>query len=252
VSNLVNNAVKFTPAGGTVSVDLRRFGNEVQISIADTGIGMSKEFIPHIFDRFTQVEDASSRTQSGLGLGLAIAKQIVEMHGGSISVESEGIGRGARFSVRLPLPSIEGQAIAASPNKTAMITGLLKGRIILLIEDVAATRRALTAVLTEAGAEVDAVDSAPAAWESFEQRRPHVIVSDLGLPTIDGYAFMRQVRETESTMKAPPIPAVALTAFAGESVNRKALGSGFQICLTKPIEPNRLANAIASLTSPKS
>jgi CheY-like chemotaxis protein len=209
---------------------------------------MSKEFLPHIFDRFSQGEEASTRTQSGLGLGLAIAKQIVEMHGGCIAVESPGVGHGSTFTVRLPLPSIEGQALASSSSDKPQITGLLNGRRVLLIEDVAATRRALMAVLQEAGAEVDGVDSAPAAWESFERRRPHVIVSDLGLPTIDGYAFMRQVRETEASLKTPRIPAVALTAFAGESVNRKALNSGFQACLTKPIEPLRLVSAIATLT----
>ncbi|HTO03805.1 MAG TPA: ATP-binding protein, partial [Opitutus sp.] len=246
VSNLVHNAVKFTPDGGKVSIELRRVDDVVQIAITDTGVGMSTEFLPQVFDRFTQVEDASTRTQSGLGLGLAIAKQIVEMHGGRINVESPGIGCGSKFTVELPLPSIEGQALAPSPDDRPQITGVLAGRRVLLIEDVAATRRALTAVLQEAGAQVDAVDSAPAAWEAFERRRPDVIVSDLGLPTIDGYAFMRQVRETETSLHTSQIPAVALTAFAGESVNGKALKCGFQTCLTKPIEPLRLVNAIAS------
>ena len=248
VSNLVNNSVKFTPAGGRVVVALRRQGDEVQIAIADTGIGMSKEFLPHIFDRFSQMEEASTRTQSGLGLGLAIAKQIVEMHGGCISVESPGIGRGATFTVRLPLPPVDGQTLTVTPGAKSQISGLLNGRHILLIEDVAATRRALTAVLHEAGADVDAVESAPAAWEIYEHHRPDVIVSDLGLPTIDGYAFMRQIRETELSLHAVNVPAVALTAFAGESVNRKALASGFQICLTKPIEPIRLVSTLANLT----
>ncbi len=249
VTNLVNNAIKFTSAGGKVTTSLCRSGDEVQIAITDTGIGMSKEFLPHIFDRFSQVEDASTRTQSGLGLGLAISKQIVEMHGGAIIAESQGIGRGSTFTVRLPLPSVEGQALTAAPQDKSQITGVLTGRHVLLIEDVAATRRALTAVLHEAGANVDAVDSAPAAWEVYERNRPHVIVSDLGLPTIDGYAFMRQIRETESSLQIAPIPAVALTAFAGESVNRKALSCGFQSCLTKPIEPLRLVTTLATLTA---
>jgi two-component system CheB/CheR fusion protein len=248
VSNLVNNSVKFTPSEGRVVVTLRRSGDEVQIIIADTGIGMSKEFLPHIFDRFSQVENASTRTQSGLGLGLAIAKQIVEMHGGYITVESPGINKGSTFTVRLPLPSLNGASSAPDAESKSHITGLLAGRLVLLIEDVAATRRALTAVLQEAGAQVDAVDSAPSAWEVYERSRPHVIVSDLGLPTIDGYAFMRQIRETESGLNAPRVPAVALTAFAGDTVNRKALESGFQICLTKPIEPIRLVTTLATLT----
>ena len=129
---------------------------------------------------------------------------------------------------------------------------MLSGRRILLIEDVAATRRALTAVLHEAGADVDAVDSAPAAWEVYERNRPHLIVSDLGLPTIDGYAFIRQIRETEATLHAGHTPAIALTAFAGDSVNRKALESGFQSCLTKPIEPIRLVTTLANLSAPES
>lgn len=247
VSNLVNNAVKFTPPEGRITVDLRRFGDEVQISVADTGIGMDKDALPHIFERFMQIEGASTRTQSGLGLGLAITKQIVEMHGGSISVESKGVGQGSTFIVSLPLPSCDAHGGGTQRGNRAQIPNLLNGTTVLLVEDVASTRRALAAVLQEAGATVVAADSAPAAWEAFEQQKPHIIVSDLGLPSIDGYAFIRQIREFENGNPGTRLPAVALTAFAGDSVMRKAMKSGFQSCLTKPIDAVRLVTTLSGL-----
>jgi CheY-like chemotaxis protein len=145
------------------------------------------------------------------------------------------------------MPALQVEGISKNAGAPLQLGGLLKGRRILLIEDVAATRRALTAVLEEASAHVDAVDSAPAAWEVYERQRPDVIVSDLGLPTIDGYAFLRQIRETESHLKTNSTPAVALTAFAGESVYERALKSGFQACLTKPVEPMNLVTSLMTL-----
>lgn len=247
VSNLVNNAVKFTPTGGQVTVDLKRIGDEVQIVVSDTGIGIDPGLLPYIFDRFTQGEGASTRTAAGLGLGLSIVSQIVEMHGGRTSVESRGTNQGAVFTVRMPLPAIDGTSNEINEARKTKIANVLKDRNVLVVEDVAATRRALAAVLHEAGAAVTAVDSAPAAWEAFERRRPDVVISDLGLPTIDGYAFIRQIRDEERTMKLPELPAVALTAFAGESISQKALENGFQTCLTKPIEPVALVTTIAGL-----
>ena len=258
VNNLLHNAVKFTPTGGRVTVELRRTGEEMRIVVSDTGIGIEPGFLPNIFERFAQAETVSARTEtvsarteSGLGLGLAIAKQIVEMHGGSITAESAGSNRGATFTVRLPASTIESHAGTTNSGEKSRLANLLAGRTVLLIEDVAATRRALTAVLQQSGAEVAPVESAPAAWETLERRRPDVIVSDLGLPLIDGYAFIRQVREAEKAVQARPVPAVALTAFAGEGVSRKALEEGFQTCLTKPIEPQRLVNILAALIAKK-
>jgi CheY-like chemotaxis protein len=247
VSNLINNAIKFTPSGGRVHLKLRRLQDEVQIIVSDTGVGLSREFVANAFDRFTQMEQASTRTQKGLGLGLAISRQIVELHGGNISVDSPGAGRGCTFTVRLPMPALHAEDVPRVAGSQPQLAGLLKDRRILLIEDVAATRRALTAVLEEAGAQVDAVDSAPAASEKYERQRPDVIVSDLGLPTIDGYAFIRQIRETEEHLKTDRTLAVALAAFADESVNRRVLDSGFQACLTKPVEPMNLVTTLASL-----
>lgn len=250
VSNLVDNAVKFTPPGGRIAIALQRVGPEVHISVADTGIGIAPEFLPTVFDRFTQAEMPGAAPRGGLGLGLAIVRQIVEMHNGSISVESPGLGQGATFTVRLLLPAIAAGARTIASGTKNQLAGLLTGRHVLLVEDVAATRRALVAVLEQAGADVVGVDSATAGWDHVQRRRPDLIVSDLGLPMVDGYAFMYQLRATENSLRTPPIPAVALTAFAGENVNRKALESGYQVCLTKPIEPLRLAKVLQSLVAP--
>ncbi len=250
VHHLVQNAVKFTPAGGQVSVDLRRADGELVITVADTGIGIAPEFLEQIFERFTQVEHVRIRTESGLGVGLAIARKIAELHGGSILAESDGRDRGARFIVRLPAVAHDAQPALIATADDMHLAGRLTGRRILLIEDAAATRRALTAVLREAGADVDAVDSAPAAWESTERRKPDIIVSDLGLPTIDGFALLRQIRERETTADGQPVPAVAVTAFAGDDICQQALESGFQTCLTKPVEPLQLVTTLVALTSP--
>jgi signal transduction histidine kinase len=249
ISHLVHNAVKFTPPSGRVTIDLRRIGSEIQIAVADTGSGIDRELLTRVFDSFVQAEQAGSRLERGLGLGLTIARQIVELHGGSIVAHSEGAGRGATFIVRLPAPVAQTE-VGVAEGSQHHLTNLLQGRHVLLIEDVPATRRALMAVLQEAGADVDAVDSAPAAWEIFERQRPDLILSDLGLPGIDGYALLRRIREMETQAAAPFIPALAVTAFAGDNVRDKALSSGFQSLLTKPLEPLLLVSTLVSLGSP--
>lgn len=249
ISHLVHNAVKFTPPSGRVTIGLRRTDGEIQIVVADTGSGIDRELLTRVFDSFVQAEQAGSRLERGLGLGLTIARQIVELHGGSIAAHSEGAGRGATFIVRLPALTVRTE-IGVAEGTRGHLTGLLQGRHILLIEDVPTTRRALTAVLQEAGADIDAVDSATAAWEIFERQRPDLIVSDLGLPAIDGYALIRRIRQLEADTASAPIPALAVTAFAGDDIRGKALASGFQSLLTKPVEPLLLVSALASLGAP--
>ncbi len=252
IGQLVHNAIKFTPAGGRVTVEARRLDDAMLIRVADTGIGIAPEHLAQIFDRFMQVEHVRIRQEDGLGLGLSLVKQILELHGGTIAAHSEGPGRGASFVVHLPHAAPE---VAVAPpdahEARPRLAGKLNGLHVLVIEDASATRRALTAVLREAGAGVDAVDSAPAAWEIFERRRPDLIVSDLGLPSIDGYALLRQIRETEESRHQPHVPAIAVTAFSGHQVSDQAIESGFQTCLTKPVEPRDLVTALASLAHPK-
>ncbi|MEO7412098.1 MAG: ATP-binding protein [Opitutaceae bacterium] len=244
VWNLLNNSVKFTPAGGLISIGMWRGGHDVVIQVADNGIGIHPDFIARVFDRFGQAEPSSTRESSGLGLGLSICNQLVELHGGKISAESPGLGRGATFVVTLPLPVIDA-AVLTTPSGTPFgARGPLQGRRVMLLEDMAATRKALALILREAGAEVIAFDGALDALEAFKKNRPDLIVSDIGMPSMDGHEFIRRVRDFESQASASPVAAIALTAYADESNRRLALASGFQKCLSKPLDPRQLIAAI--------
>jgi signal transduction histidine kinase/ActR/RegA family two-component response regulator len=251
VWNLLSNAVKFTPAGGRVNIHMQRKGDEVEIRVADTGRGISPEFLPHVFDRFGQAEPTVIGAKGGLGLGLTISKQLVELHEGTISVESQGENRGAVFTMRLPMPQINhADAVAGLNNIVPLdVARALTGVHILLIEDEPVTRAALTTLLREAGAEVNGTGSTSTALEEFKRRRPDLIVSDIGLPDGDGYELLRTIRTSEKSGNGIPVPAVALTAYAYEKDRRKARESGFQHYLTKPIEPRRLLAILAALLS---
>ncbi len=248
VSHLVENAVKFTPTGGRIEIELTREpSGGLEFIVRDTGIGIARENLEQIFERFVQVEHARVRTESGVGLGLAVARQIAELHGGTIHAESSGVGTGTTLRVRLPAAPQDPNAGIAPSKEKPHLQGLLAGRHVLLVEDAAATRRALTAVLIEAGAVVDAVDSAPSARDALDRQRPDVIVSDLGLPVVDGFTLLRQIREIEEASQLPRVPAVAVTAFAGDAICEQAFESGFQTCLTKPVEPLQLVTTLAAL-----
>jgi two-component system, chemotaxis family, CheB/CheR fusion protein len=249
--NLLNNAVKFTPAGGTITVKMLRRSGNIEISIIDTGQGIAPEFMPKVFERFLQV-DATTRTASGLGLGLSIARQLVELHGGTISVHSAGLGQGAEFKIWLPLPIVDPASYSGGGSNSPIdLTANLKGLRVMLVEDTAMTRKALALVLREAGAEVSAFDCAADAIADFKKSRPNVIVSDLGMPMVDGHEFIRQVREAEGSDPGRGVPAVALTAYADEKNKRRALASGFQKCLTKPIDPKQLISVLAKFKAPR-
>lgn len=243
--NVLNNAVKFTPAGGHISVRSERHGAIVEIHVTDTGQGISKEFIGRVFERYVQAEQGNLPTSGGMGLGLAIARQLVESHSGTIRAHSEGLGKGTAFSIHLHLPRIVSTpaALSSAPEPSRTLHGLR----ILLVEDTPSTRKALTAVLTKAGAEVVAVDDAASALSSFDAQCPDLILSDIGLGKVSGHELIKQIRAREISRKLPAIPAVALTAYADEKNRQKALDCGFQECLTKPVEPNSLLAILATL-----
>jgi CheY-like chemotaxis protein len=260
--NLLNNAVKFTDRGGRVDVRLERLDGAARLRVADTGKGISAAFLPHVFELFRQAEPAMTRAQGGLGLGLSICKKLVEMHGGTITADSPGEGRGATFTVELPLT--EGASAATSSTPAAGKAGggapfcpspVLAGVRVLVVEDEANTRSVVQWLLEQCGAEVTAVDSAAAAVEAFRAAPGDgtapgydVLVSDMAMPVRDGYELLRQVRAIEQERPGTrPVPAVALTAHAREADRDRAAAAGFQTHLPKPVEPGALVNAVARL-----
>jgi CheY-like chemotaxis protein/anti-sigma regulatory factor (Ser/Thr protein kinase) len=243
--NLLSNAVKFTPQGGSVSVAARRAGAMVTIEVTDTGVGIKREFLPHVFDRFRQAEVGTARAHGGLGLGLAIAKQIVELHGGAIYVFSEGDGRGSTFRVELPLPVSPG-VDDTNEVRTLDLKTHLSEVDILLIEDESNAREVMKKLLEERGAKVRAVESAAEARDAIELRRPRLIISDIGLPGEDGYEFMRGVRASDPKRS---IVALAVTAFARPEDRQQALAAGYDEHMPKPVDPDRLLELAAKLAA---
>ncbi|MEH1892720.1 MAG: ATP-binding protein [Nostoc sp.] len=244
VWNLLSNAVKFTPSEGQVEIRLERVGTQAQIQVSDTGKGIDPEFLPHVFDYFRQADNSTTRTFGGLGLGLAIVRQIVELHGGTVQAESEGDEKGATFTVLLPIKSVEPQTSEdkglpdASPN--------LLGVNVLVVDDEVDTRDLIVFILQQCGAAVRAFASASQALEAFAVEKPDILLSDIGMPQMDGYMLIRQIRSLPPE-QGGEIRAIALTAYAGEVNQQQILQAGFQKHLTKPIEPGKLAMVIASL-----
>lgn len=253
--NLLSNAIKFTPTGGRVEVRLERIDPYVQIVVSDTGIGIKPEYVPMVFDRFfTQSAGPSKRRHGGLGLGLSLAKHIVELHGGVIEVESAGEGKGATFTVRLPLPAVRtnDQSTDAKPVRSKQSPPqTLRGVHVLVVDDQSEARELLATLLEQYGARVTVAESAREALatiEAFEVGRlPDLIVSDIGMPDEDGFEFIRLVRALPSD-RGGSIPAVALTAFSQPGDRIRAISAGFQMHMSKPVEPEELSVVIASLT----
>lgn len=234
--NLLSNAVKFTPQGGTVTVTSKRKAGIVTIEVQDSGIGIKPEFLLHVFDRFRQAEISTTRAHSGLGLGLAIAKQIVELHGGTISATSLGDGQGATFCVQLPLP-VHTDVENSGENRTLDGSPLLRDIDILLVEDEANARTAMQHLLEENGAKVRSCESVAGARDAIAIRSPQLIISDIGLPGEDGYALIRYVRKLPG---GKSIRALAVTAFARLEDREHALTAGFDDHLPKPVDPDLL------------
>jgi PAS domain S-box-containing protein len=251
--NLLNNAIKFTPKDGKVEVVLKHASTEVQVSVIDTGEGIAPEFLPYIFDRFQQGDSSTTRRHGGLGLGLAIVKQLIELHGGNVRVQSDGLGKGATFSVRLPLtavylePKKEGHPPEATPReKPPMPEVSLTGIQVLVVDDEIDARDLVKRLLETAGATVSTAGSASEAMEHILAGRPDVLVCDIGMQEEDGYSLIRRLRTIEKKEEGV-LPAVALSAYARSEDRTKAIRSGFQIHLAKPVEPTELLAVISSL-----
>ena len=254
VWNLVNNAVKFTPEGGRVEVHMARADDGVEITVSDTGAGIEPEFLPYVFDRFRQADAATTRSYGGLGLGLAIVRQLVELHGGTVAVGSDGAGRGATFTVRLP-PILSPQNVAVAPAHDpaawpappgAFDRETLAGLRVLVVDDERDARELFAKTLAECGAQVLTAGSATAALDALERERPDVLLADIGMPGEDGYALIARVRALPPE-RGGRTPAAALTAYARGEDRLRALRSGFQIHLPKPVKAAELITVIARL-----
>ena len=246
VWNLLTNAIKFTPEGGVVSVRLARAGSQLEVVVRDSGDGISPEFVPHVFERFRQADSSTTRPHGGLGLGLAIVRHLVEAHGGTVVAESAGKGRGASFTVRLPRHTPAGEAEAPGPAVPveADPPRSLEHVHVLLVEDDPDTRGMMQTVLSLRGAKVTAASSAAEALACVERETPDVLLSDIGMPGMDGYALIRKLRERPD---ARAIPAAALTAYAHADDRGQAIAAGYQLHVAKPVEPAELVAVVASL-----
>jgi signal transduction histidine kinase/CheY-like chemotaxis protein len=249
VWNLLSNAVKFTPSGGRVAVRLARAGRNARVLVTDSGRGIDTDFLPYVFERFRQADTSTTRRYGGLGLGLAIVRHVVELHGGSVRAESEGEGRGSAFTVKLPL--YEGGDHAREIGVRAMrdtdpgAIVRLDGLRVLVVDDEPDAREMLGTMLSSAGAEVELALSAADALGRLSSVAPDVLISDVGMPGDDGYSLIRRVRDGGSRFAR--VPALALTAYASPEDARRAVLAGFQKHLSKPVEPAMLTAVVAAL-----
>ncbi|MBW4507642.1 MAG: PAS domain S-box protein [Scytonematopsis contorta HA4267-MV1] len=244
VWNLLSNAVKFTPNGGRVEISLKRIDSNAQIRVSDTGKGISSKFLPSIFDYFSQEDGTITRQFGGLGLGLPIVRNLVELHGGTIEVNSPGVGKGATFTVMLPLAINNTKTMGDNQQEDASLD--LSGIRILVVDDDPDSREFISFALEMYGAEVTTASSVSEALQTLGELKPDVLVSDIGMPQMDGYEFLRQIRKWTAE-QGGLIPAIALTAYAGEFDQRQAVAAGFQMHISKPVEPDALAAAIMKL-----
>jgi PAS domain S-box-containing protein len=250
ISNLLSNALKFTPAGGAVAVSLRRFDTHAEVSVADTGVGIKPEFLSSVFDRFRQADASTTRRFGGLGLGLAIVKQLVEMHGGSVRAESPGEGKGSTFTVSLPVsverrlsgerPRADGWDDAVSPRVALSLENIR----VLVVEDDDDTRDLLQRLLEGHGAQVVTAESGCKALNVLRTAKPDLLLSDLGMPEMDGYELIARIRADEAS--GATLPAIAVTAFARPEDRQRILLAGYQAHVGKPVQPNELVATVAS------
>ena len=257
--NLLSNAVKFTPRGGHVQVRLQRANSHIEISVSDSGVGIREDFLPHLFERFRQADSTTTRAHGGLGLGLAIARQIVELHGGTIHAFSGGEGKGATLRVELPVMIVHSAVVVSAeprvhPRTQVRVTPMhdhaLSDVRVLAVDDDADALTLVREILETAGAQVFTAASAPAALAVLEEQSPDVLISDLSMPGMDGFELIQRVRTLTNEKK--DIPAAALTAYARSEDRARALRTGFEMHLAKPIDPSELIAAVVSLARRRS
>jgi signal transduction histidine kinase/CheY-like chemotaxis protein len=250
--NLLSNAIKFTPAGGRVRVRMRRTGDGLVVEVADDGAGIEPQFLPYVFDRFRQADASTTRSHGGLGLGLAIVRHLIELHGGVVSARSDGRGRGAAFTITLPwtarptarrltapvAPATEAPATAATPDALDHVG-------VLIVDDEDDARELLAAAFAQMGATVQLAANADAALAAIARQRPDVVVSDIGMPGEDGYSLLRRLRACESGQAR--LPAIALTAYATKEDVARALSAGYDLHVAKPVNAAQLARTIVEL-----
>ncbi len=246
--NLLTNAIKFTPRGGRVMVAVRQGESHVEISVSDSGQGISSDFLPHVFERFRQADSSTTRRHGGLGIGLSIVKNLVELHGGSVSVASSGTDLGSVFTVRLPLPAVAGRSAGnvLAPDTTFATSDELRNVRVLVVDDEADSLLLVQRVLERCGAVVTTAASVNDAMDAMGAFKPDLILSDIGMPDLDGYEFIRRVRED---LNGSRIPAAALTALVRPEDRARALQAGFQQHVAKPVDPAELITIVKSLSN---
>jgi CheY-like chemotaxis protein/anti-sigma regulatory factor (Ser/Thr protein kinase) len=255
--NLFLNAVKFTPPGGCVRTSVRRVGNQVHVAVSDTGCGISPEFLPHVFQRFRQADGSSSRTQPGLGLGLTLVHELVELHGGTVRAESAGKDQGATFTVVLPIPALllppgEDEEVDPAPPSVRPAPSsvpprnMLDGTRVLVVDDEADARDALVGLLERYGAHVRPAASVAEAMVALHAELPDVLVSDIGMPLEDGYELIRRIRLLPADAGGS-LPSLAVSAYATAEHREKVMRTGFQKYLEKPVTPVELVTEVARL-----
>jgi two-component system CheB/CheR fusion protein len=243
--NLLTNALKFTPAGGTIRVSLRREGDEARLDVVDTGQGIAAEFIPHVFDWFRSAGARTPGAKSGMGIGLALVRHLVELHGGRVEAFSEGVGKGARFTVRLPLQESVAEMGPAAINPDTRVRRL-DGTAILVVDDMAANAESLRDVLTLEGASVDIALSGPEAIEHARRRRFDAVICDIGMPDMSGHEIAKAIAACPLNAATP---AIAYSGYSGPDEVRRALETGFKAHITKPADLERLVAAVTSATA---
>lgn len=248
VWNLLSNAVKFTPEGGQIEVSLEQTGSHASLTVSDTGQGISPSFLPRVFDRFRQEDSSTTRDYGGLGLGLAIVRHLVELHGGTVSAESEGLRLGARFRVTLPVVAerIDAPLLTQSGEQRLERKASLDGLRVLIVDDEPDARMIISTLIERTGAEVYACDSASEGLEILEKWRPDVLMSDIAMPGEDGYSLINKVRSLPAD-RGGHTPAAAFTAYAREEDRKRALDAGYQMHIAKPVSSSQLVAMLALL-----